>query len=317
MSTRRTFLKNSALASAAMAVPFSSLAGFTPEPPKFKMSINPGAIGVGMPMKPLMKLARQYGFKAMTPDVEAFKEMTPEDRKSFLNSFKVFGMSWDAAGLPIDFRNDATDFKMDLGTLVMNAISLQAMGATRMSTWIMPTHNKYNYRENFELHQERLTEIAMRLLSYDINLGLEYVGPKTLVERDKYPFIHNMEGLTELIKAIDMPNVGYQLDAFHWYCAGETVEDIRALKPDQIITVDLNDAKAGRTRDEQLDWERELPGKSGIIDIQGFLRALKEIGYDGPIRAEPFNKELGEMENHEAITETAHWMKRSFLLATD
>ena len=191
------------------------------------------------------------------------------------------------------------------------------MGVTRMSTWIMPTHKTLDYQENFELHRERLAEIADRLLFYNIDLGLEYVGPKTLVERDKYPFIHSMKELKELIAAIDMPNVGYQLDAFHWYCAGETVADIKSLKPEQIITVDLNDAKAGRTRDEQLDYERELPGKTGIIDIQGFLRALGEIGYDGPVRAEPFNFELGQMESKAAIAETSKWMKRSFVIASE
>lgn len=305
------------MAGLATTLPFSAFANSFPEPPKYKMSLNPGAIGISMPMQPLLLLARQYGFKALAPDVEGFKAMSSEKRKLYLQRFNSYGMSWDAAGLPFDFRNAENDFKVGINKLVTNAVMLQAMGASRMNTWIMPTHPKFTYRQNFELHRERLSEIASRLLPYNINLGLEYVGPKTLMARDKFSFIRSMAELKELIEAIDMPNVGYQLDAFHWYCAGETVEDIKSLKAEQIVTVDLNDAKAGRTADEQLDWERELPGKSGIIDIQGFLRALGEIGYDGPVRAEPFNKELGEMENKAAIVETASWMKRSFIIASE
>lgn len=316
MSSRRTFLKQSLAATTVVSLPHQVSRLFV-EPLPFVMSLNPGAIGVSMPIEPLLEMASRYGFKAITPDVAAFRKLDQEQRKRYLNKFKQRKMTWDAAGLPFNFRESAEEFKKGIGQLIYDVETLKAMGVTRMSTWIMPTHNKYNYHENLKLHRERLAEIASRLLLYDIKLGLEYVGPKTLVERDNYVFIHNMAQLKELIESIDMPNVGYQLDAFHWYCAGESVEDIKSLKPEQIITVDLNDAKAGRTREEQLDWERELPGKSGVIDLTGFLTALKEIGYEGPVRAEPFNKELGEMDNVAAIAETAAAMKRSFLLATE
>jgi len=317
MSTRRAFIKKAALSSAAISLPISSFANIWPEPAKYKMSLNPGAIGVSMPMEPLLKMAAQYGFKSLTPDLSKYRKLSQEERKSYMRRFKNYRMSWDAAGVPFDFRNDEKDFKIGINKLVVDAITLQSMGVTRMSTWIMPTHGKFTYRENFELHRERLAEVANRLLPYGINLGLEYVGPKTLMARDKFSFIRTMKELTELITAIDMPNVGYQLDAFHWYCAGETVEDIKALDPKKIVTVDLNDAKEGRTADEQLDWERELPGKSGIINLQGFLSTLREIGYDGPVRAEPFNKALGEKDNRAAIADTAHWMKYCFVQASE
>jgi sugar phosphate isomerase/epimerase len=32
-----------------------------------------------------------------------------------------------------------------------------------------------------------------------------------------------------------------------------------------------------------------------VIDINGFLKALDKIGYDGPIVCEPFKKELSEL----------------------
>ena len=317
MSARRTFLKKSAIAGIAATLPLSATANLWAAPPKFKMSLNPGAIGVAMPLKQLINVAATYGYKAVAMNVGAYGKLSPDDKKLLLNLMEVKGISWDAAGLPFQFRESESDFKLGIGKLVYNAVIMQGAGATRMNTWIMPTHNKYTYRENFDLHVNRLGEIANRLLPYDINLGLEYVGPKTLMARDKFSFIRTMDELKELIEAIDMPNVGYQLDAFHWFCTGENVEELKSLKAEQIVTVDLNDAVVGRTADQQLDYERELPGKSGIIDLATFLKALNEIGYDGPIRAEPFNKELAEMDNTAAIAETANWMKRSFVLATD
>jgi sugar phosphate isomerase/epimerase len=40
--------------------------------------------------------------------------------------------------------------------------------------------------------------------------------------------------------------------------------------------------------DEQIDQKRALPGATGVIDIQGFLMTLDQVGYDGPITPERF-----------------------------
>ena len=34
--------------------------------------------------------------------------------------------------------------------------------------------------------------------------------------------------------------------------------------------------------------QRELPGATGVIDLAQFIAALRRLGYDGPVRAEPF-----------------------------
>jgi sugar phosphate isomerase/epimerase len=57
-----------------------------------------------------------------------------------------------------------------------------------------------------------------------------------------------------------------------------------------------------------------LPTATGVIDLKTFLGALVEIGYDGPIRAEPFNKPLNEMGDEEALSATAKAMRKAFAL---
>ena len=181
-----------------------------------------------------------------------------------------------------------------------------------MNTWIMPTHDELTYLENFKQHASRLREVAKILDYYSIRLGLEYVGPKTLMARDRHPFISSLRETRELIFEIGAPNVAIQLDSFHWFCAGETVADLLTLSKEEIIVVDLNDAQAGRTADQQIDNERELPGDSGVIDLKAFLGALVTIGYDGPVRAEPFNTKLNSMDNEAALQATYAAMKKSF-----
>jgi sugar phosphate isomerase/epimerase len=81
-----------------------------------------------------------------------------------------------------------------------------------------------------------------------------------------------------------------------------------------VVACDLNDAPAGIDIDQQLDGRRELPAATGVIDLKAFLSALVEIGYDGPIRAEPFNQPLRDMPDEQALAATAAAMKKAFAL---
>ena len=78
----------------------------------------------------------------------------------------------------------------------------------------------------------------------------------------------------------------------------EAVAEIEALTNEQVVHVHLNDAP-NRSLDDQQDFERLAPGE-GIIDLAGFLGALKKIGYDGYLGVEIFSKELTALSNEDA-----------------
>jgi sugar phosphate isomerase/epimerase len=86
------------------------------------------------------------------------------------------------------------------------------------------------------------------------------------------------------------------------------------LKSDQVVAVDLNDAPTGIPREKQIDGQRELPLATGVIDVASFLNALQKIGYDGPVRAEPFNKPLNDLDNDAACAKTSEAMHKAFAL---
>ena len=309
--TRRNFVKHTAGASAGLFLA-SKVQAFAWDTKRlFKISLNPFAIGVNLSQEELLSTAVNYGFEAILPIPTQLAKMDKGERKQFLAEMKTQGITWDAAGLPVDFRKDDELFRKGMSALPELADALQKSGVNRMSTWIMPTDQELTYLENFKRHADRLGEVTTVLQDYDIKLGLEYVGPKTLTSLHKYPFISSMKEAFELIDEINVPNLGIQLDSFHWYCAEENISDITSLKNEQIITCDLNDATAGRSVAEQIDGERELPGDSRVIDLTGFLRAMVQIGYNGPVRAEPFNAKLNGMDDHEALAATAKAMKRT------
>jgi sugar phosphate isomerase/epimerase len=311
---RRSFLQYSAAAVTAMALSPTLSFGSNAER-KFKVSLNPGAIGVKSTQKELIGHAVRHNFEAISPMPEQLGKMTSGELSEFLGEMKENKLSWDTTELPVDFRKDQATFNEGLAELPKIAQICQNSGVTRMSTWVMPSHDNLTYHQNFKQHQTRLKQAAQILKDYGIRFGFEYVGTKKLKISNRYPFVGTMKEMLELIDAVDVAGVGLQLDAYHWYTSTETVADLEALKNEQIITCDLNDATAGRTIAEQIDGERQLPGDSGLIDLKGFMGALVKIGYDGAVRAEPFNAKLNAMENEEALKATSKAMWRTVNLA--
>ncbi|MGH9448826.1 MAG: TIM barrel protein, partial [Terriglobia bacterium] len=107
-----------------------------------------------------------------------------------------------------------------------------------------------------------------------------------------------------------------QLDSWHWFNAEETAKDLLTLRGSDVVTVDLNDAPRGLTLDQYQDNHRELPAATGVIPVAEFLGALIQMGYDGPIQAEPFNAALRALPLDQACARTASAMKKAFEEAT-
>ena len=63
-------------------------------------------------------------------------------------------------------------------------------------------------------------------------------------------------------------------------------------------------ARSHRAINEQVAFERELPGDSGEIDLAAFIGALQSVGYDGPLTCEPMNTALNDLDNEEAAART-------------
>ena len=120
--------------------------------------------------------------------------------------------------------------------------------------------------------------------------------------------------MKELIAAIGGNNLAIQLDSWHWFNAEETDKDVLSLRGQDVIAIDLNDAPAGLTLDQYQDDHRELPAATGVIPVKQFLNALLQIGYDGPIQAEPFNATLRAMPIDQACAAASVAMKKAFSL---
>ena len=69
--------------------------------------------------------------------------------------------------------------------------------------------------------------------------------------------------------------------------------------------------------DQQVDSKRELPLATGVIPVAEFLNALHRVGYDGPVRCEPFNAVLRAMPKEQALMAVSASMKKAMALVAE
>jgi len=315
-SSRRSFLSKIVMSglTAASASAFGSQVRAIESKRRFTMDLACGRIGVRANMSEAIQLACAHRFESIEPSASRLSKLSASELQELLEELKSKQLVWGAAGLPVDFRRDDASFRGGMKALPQVAKCLQQAGISRVGTWLSPAHRSLTYVANFKQHASRLREIAKVLGDYGQRFGLEYVGPKTSWTASRHSFIHSMTETKELIAEIGRSNVGFVLDSWHWYTAHESKNDLRTLANQDVVACDLNDAPAGVPVDEQIDSRRELPAATGVIDLQAFLSALIEIGYDGPVRAEPFNKPLNSLDNEPATAATAAAMKKAFAL---
>jgi sugar phosphate isomerase/epimerase len=264
-------------------------------------SLSPGAIGVKVSgMAEGMDLAARHGFEGYHFSIGEAVELGVAQVKELSEATGVRLSAW---GFPVNFRGDAAEYEASLADLPRLASVAAELGVRRTATWIVPASDDLTYEENFKFHTERLKPAAQILADHEIHFGLEYVGPKTSREGKKHEFAHTMAQMLDLCRAVG-PNVGFLLDAWHWYTAGETAADLRDLAAEQVVDVHVNDAP-DQPVDEQIDNIRAMPGETGVIDIATFLGTLEEIGYDGPVMVEPFSDRVRQMSADEACATTA------------
>lgn len=276
------------------------------------MALNPGRLGLSVGQTEAIELADRFEFDAVAPDVDFLGGLTDEEMNRLQTDLRERDLVFSAAGVPVQFREDRETFRRDLLALPAFAKTLARAGVSRAGTYLMPTHDERTYHENFRLHVERLRPIARILQDHGVRFGLEYVASPDLYVRDRYPFVHDLAETRELIADVGYDNVGMVIDAWHWHFAEDGREALLGLSPEDVVVVDLNDAPAGVPRDEQRDGVRRLPTTTGVVDLEALLTALRQVGYAGPVRAEPFDASLAEMPVEKAVARTTETMKASF-----
>lgn len=106
--------------------------------------------------------------------------------------------------------------------------------------------------------------------------------------------IADYEDAWDLVKRADHPNLGINLDTFHMFSRGNTLDCLRnEITPDKIALVQVADAPV-MPRTDYLTYSRHsrcFPGQ-GDMPVVEFVQILKDKGFDDYLSHEIFNDEF-------------------------
>jgi sugar phosphate isomerase/epimerase len=274
-------------------------------------NLNVGALGHSASFDAVCALARAHDFAGVDLDAGFLSKLG--DLTAAKDWFAQTGLK--PASLSCDVRwreaDSDADFLSSLKSLDANAALAAALGCTRSATWVMPASNTLDFKAHWSLVVPRLAQAARILAAHGMRLGLEFVGPVTLRDKFKYSFVSSMDGMLAMCAAIG-PNTGLLLDCWHAYTAHVPNSDLRRLSNADVVYVHVNDAPPGIAADEQQDQVREMVATTGVIDVKGFLGAMRAIGYDGPVTVEPFSAAVKALSIDDAVALTGRSLDKAF-----
>ena len=118
---------------------------------------------------------------------------------------------------------------------------------------------------------------------YGVELGLEFLGFAA-------SSVRSLEDALAIAGQID--GLRFILDCAHIMGGTTELSTILKLKPQQIMTVHINDLNMKQSG-EHKDSDRVLPG-DGDMSLHAIIKNLRAIGYDGLFSIELFNEEIWE-----------------------
>ncbi len=249
--------------------------------------LNRATLGQGS-FEEFLDAASAAGFPAVEGGIEPLVEIADKSGiEAAAEILKKRNLVMAAFGASATWQKDDAEFEKTFPNLQKHAEVAAKLGIVRSLTWIPPAAG-VSFKERWDEITPRLRRMYDALRGAGIRFGVEFIGPKTLRKKGN-DFIHTMKQGRDLADALG-PDAGLLVDAFHWYTSGATIDDLEAMPVGNVIHVHVNDAP-DRPRDEQIDGERLLPGE-GVIDLKGFLGALKRMHYTGAVSVETFSAEL-------------------------
>lgn len=127
-----------------------------------------------------------------------------------------------------------------------------------------------------------LRQAAQWAAAFGVTLALEFRGKNT--------FCASLDTALALVHQCDEPNVGVNLDVFHYYTGPSKFDDLDLLTPDRLAHVQLCDV-AGVPRELAQDGDRVLPG-DGDFRLGPIVERLRLLGYAGWVSLELMNPTL-------------------------
>lgn len=280
---RRDFLKFAAYGLASTAQPAEA---------GIYISLNSTLTGGKVAWPEFARLAAKTGYGGVDVNLVAAMQEGVDATRTLLTTLKLRP---SYCSLPVTAIRDEDTFRKGMEGLDEAAKFASAIGCTRM-TYVMPASTDTPKEELWKTLRARFTAVGEVLVRQRVRLGFEFRSSLPLRTASRYEFIWRMDEMLQFAKQCG-PNMGLLLDSWHWHHAGASVDDIVKAGKSRIVTVHVSDAPKVAPEDVR-DNQRLLAGE-GVIDLVGYFKALKEIGYEDGVSPEPLGRIPKEMSPEE------------------
>ncbi len=244
----------------------------------------PQALGINGRQSELIELALTYGFRGMDVDmVDMYRRSLRTDADDASKYLKAAEVKVGAFDLDINLEADNDTFASQLATLHPLAELAHYLGAARASIRIPSSTDRESYPEFFQTVQTRLTQIAEVLGAKNIKLGVGFRAAKELTDSKQFPFVHDVEGFIALVRGVASKNIGFIIDTCDWVIGNGTMEQLKAIKGEEIVTVRLGSIASDVDAAEATSNDRVLPVKTGALNLGDLVKHLSTTGFKGPI----------------------------------
>jgi sugar phosphate isomerase/epimerase len=294
---RREFLGRAMLGAAALSLPAPQTKPGAPS--GMFISLPPWAVARNVAWPEQARLAARVGYGGIDWAFAPARAAGVDATRALLDELKIRAT---IVNLPMQapLEGDEAAFRAQLPKLADDAAFCAAIGCRNFQFVLRPTTGGASKEERWKVVRDRLAAISEVLAKHDMRVGLEFLGPLVFRRAGRrpgspppdpnappppppVPFVWTLPETVKLATESG-PGVGVTLDAWHWFHSGGTLADILATPASRIVHVHVSDARQ-MPPEEVLDNMRLLPGE-GIIDLNGFFKALQQIGYQGGVAPE-------------------------------
>lgn len=220
---------------------------------------------------------------------------TDEDLASLFNGRRIKPFALDSFE-DILFSEDPDKLKQDFLKACKYGAILGVNKVVMVPTVRKGINEQYTKAEIDKEAVSVLRHLAGLGKPYDMQLAFEPIGFADCAVR-------SMEHALDIVKQVDMDNVGLTLDVFneYLYCGLKDIEFIRQIPGEKIFIFHIDDAPVKPLDQYKADHsDRVRPGEGGL-PCREFIKLVRETGFDEEASVELFNEELYGMDPKDAI----------------
>ena len=221
--------------------------------------------------------------------IPALQEMLAE---LGLNAIGAIGL---APSGPALLLSRGTEFQSYFRSLKDQLALCRALGINQIgigadaSKWMGEDNWRAGAINNVKLAAELANDFGMRI-------GLEFMSLDVPIG----PFVlDSLVSTQQITEVVAHPAIGINIDFFHHYRSGGSVEQLSKLTETQVVDVHVTDLAGGKILHLD-DGARLLPG-NGVLPLSQYRDAILATGYKGYWTLELLNKDLWSRE----VAETA------------